>query len=114
MSHPHCRIEVYLYGQRVAYPSGIFASMSDTLNIDQPTNDLIRAHHQDCTISQQIGSGSVEYTGCKDVYVFMSGTVVVFGATSDKVLHPTAGPIEITRTGNDRAADIDFDENEEI
>ncbi|WP_210383617.1 hypothetical protein, partial [Corynebacterium sp. HMSC074E01] len=45
--------------------------------------------------------------------VFSSGTVIVPGVASDRVLHPAAGPIKITRTGNDPAGGLDFDESEE-
>ena len=45
--------------------------------------------------------------------VFSSGTVIVPGVASDRVLHPAAGPIKITRTGNDPAGGFDFDESEE-
>lgn len=41
--------------------------------------------------------------------VFSSGTVIVPGVASDRVLHPAAGPIKITRTGNDPAGGFDFD-----
>lgn len=56
----------------------------------------------------------VECTECKDVYVLMSGVVVVPGVVSDRVLHPAAGPIKITRTGNDPVVPFDFDESDEI
>jgi|GEM_PF-3688008 len=88
---------------------GIFKFMSKRLDISQPTNAPIRQISQDCTITQQIGTESVEYTECKDVYVFASGTVVVPGVVSDRVLHPAAGPIKITRTGNDPDHGFDFD-----
>lgn len=88
--------------------------MAEYLPIDQPTNAPIREIHQDCTIAQQIGTELVEYTGCKDVYVFTSGAVVVPGVASDRVLHPAAGPIKITRTGNDPVVRFDFEEDDEI
>ena len=45
--------------------------------------------------------------------VFSSGTVIVPGVASDRVLYPAAGPIKITRTGNDPAGGFDFGESEE-
>ena len=93
---------------------GYFESMAKYLKADQPEKTAILEHHQDCTIVQQIGTEKVEYTGCKDVYVFMSGTVLVPGISSDMVLNSAAGPITITRTGKDPVPSFDFDEPGEI
>lgn len=49
-----------------------------------------------------------------DSDVFSSGTVIVPGVAGDRVLYPAAGPIKITRTGNDPAGGFDFDGSEEI
>ena len=38
-----------------------------------------------------------------DSDVFSSGTVIVPGVAGDRVLYPAAGPIKITRTGDDPA-----------
>ena len=73
--------------------------MDKDLKNENSANFLIREIHQDCTVSQWIGNEKVNYAKCGDVYVYASGTVVVLGIASDRVLNSAAGPIEITRTG---------------
>ena len=89
--------------------------MSELPNDDHPANNPLLSINRDCTIIQKIGEEEVEFSGCKDVYVFESGTVIVAGVTTDKVLHPAAGPIKITRTGYDpQIKDSDFNELDHI
>lgn len=86
--------------------------MDEQLKFENPVNVPIREIHQDCTIIQRTGSEEIEFTGCKDIYIFASGTVIVLGIARDTVLNSAAGPIKIVRTGNDPSSDDNFDENQ--
>lgn len=83
---------------------------SEVLNIQHPVNVPIREMHQDSTVIQLIEGEEVEYTECKDVYVFASGVVVILRVTGETILNSAAGPIKINRTGNDPATSNDFNE----
>ena len=88
--------------------------MDECLNFEDPANSPIREMHQECTIIQRVGSEEVEFPNCKNVYIFRSGAVVVSGTARDVILSSSAGPIKITRTGNDPASIDDFDETEHL
>ena len=47
--------------------------------------------HQDSTVIQLIEGEEVEYTECKDVYVFASGVVVILRVTGETILNSAAG-----------------------
>lgn len=88
--------------------------MAGDLQIEHSANVPIHEINQECTITQQIGTGPMDYPGCKDVYVFASGVVVVRRDDNDLVLHPAAGPIKITPIKNASKSDDDFNESEVI
>ncbi|OFT60055.1 hypothetical protein [Corynebacterium sp. HMSC05E07] len=73
------------------------------ITTEAPENVPVRSFYTNCTVSQQTGTNSedeTKFTHCNLVHVFASGTVLVSGVYSDKVLHPSAGVIQITREDN--------------
>lgn len=88
------------------------------ITVEAPENAPVRSFDTYCTVSQRVGTDKngdeemVTYERCKPVHVFASGTVLVSGAYSDKVLHPSAGVIQITRE-DDSPSDLGFYEGKE-
>lgn len=84
------------------------------ITVEAPENVPVRSFDTYCTVSQRTGKDAegneemVTYERCKPVHVFASGAVLVSGGFSDKVLHPSAGVIQITRE------DSPIDENKAI
>ena len=89
------------------------------ITVNAPENAPVRSFDTYCTVSQRVGTDKngneemVTYERCKPVHVFASGAVLVCGKSSDKVLHPSAGVIQITRE-DDPASGFNFDESEAI
>lgn len=88
------------------------------ITVEGPENIPVQSFDTYCTVSQRVGTDKngdeeiVTYERCKPVRVFASGTVLVSGAYSDKVLHPSAGVIQITRE-DDSPSDLSFYEGKE-
>lgn len=88
------------------------------ITVEAPENVPVRSFDTYCTVSQRTGTDAkgnevrVTYERCKPVHVFASGAVLVFGESSDKVLHPSAGVIQITRE-DDTPSDLGFYEGKE-